>query len=346
MSAVMLILRTYPFLLLRLAVNVIVLVPIVWVFTFGVEKGREWLGVNTVLTDFAFGYCALSLTMLVIDFSRKYINHLIRYAQIASMTDLLCESDEVSFSKGWRTMMTRFGSVSALYFADKLMSKAINQVASWIIDNGKFIPDSVKTGTLARVISSIVKTAVLHVDEVVVSYMYRRPELSVWEGIGKGISLYFQSWKSLLKAAFFSVLWVKVFGWAMNLIVWIFAIWYLWDKGVSSIIIFVLTYKIVAFLVRDTLLHPYQSASMLIGFYEVSKNREPEPAMEEKLSAISESFDSILDLNRDESFSEKVSSMITEGMSRNTEDSTILDQLGKLVDATKKKGGPADGTDG
>jgi hypothetical protein len=342
-SVVGLMIRTYPFIFLRLLVNVLIVWPAYEAVLWGIDTGRKLTNVDLLVADLLFGWIGLAAFIIYIEFARKFTIHLIRYAQIACVTELITNNEIKGSSLvfGFRTMLSRFGTVAIMYLANNLMTKAVSQVSGWIVENGKFIPAIFKKGLLANLVSSTIKTVVFNVDEIVVSYLYKNKEMPLWEGTTNGISLYVQSWQSVLKSAFLSVLWLKVFGIVLALSIWSYGIWYLWGGGIKSMLVFFFVYKIVSVLIKSTLVEPYQSISMLVGFYEAKADSKEPMDLSEKLSEVSSEFKQMLLKGRTQSadLSEKLASLVTGEMSNSTEEVSMLGKLDKLIGAGKGSSG-------
>jgi len=248
------------------------------------------------ITDIAFGYAGLALFIGYIGFARKYTTHLVRYAQIASVTAIVTDKTIKGSMMlyGFKMLFSRFGTVSMIYFSDRLISAALREVSEWILEHGDFIPSFLKSGFLSKLFSSTLRTVIFSVGEIVVSYMYNNKDLSFWEGISDGISLYVRSWKSILKAAFFSVLWLKVFAFFINISLFVFLVWYSWGLGVVTLFWYLILYRIIIMILNATFVEPYQSISMVLGFYENKKDKQDIANLSDTLQGVSSAFKDML----------------------------------------------------
>lgn len=345
MSPVRLLWSTYQFLFLRLIINMVSIIPGYFAIVWGVKFFRRLTGLEGLLiADIMFGYIGLVVFIVYINFTRKFTTHLIRYAQVASATEIIRTGDPnaAGLLYGFRAMFHRFGSVTGMYFADRLMNSAFHKVSAWVMENTDFIPEVFKKGFLVKLLNSVVRTVIFHVDEVVVSHMYRNRDITAWEGIAQGIELYFRSWKTVLKSAFMTALWLKLFSWAFHIFVLGLGVFYLWGSGFQEILTFFITYKIIATLLRSTLLEPYQTMSMLLGFYVTRHDEVSDTTVSDKLQDIAVSLREILRKGKtsDANLADQLAGVVTEGMSKNDEGHKVMSDAGeilsKMLDSSNK----------
>jgi hypothetical protein len=336
-SVVGLMLKTYPFLFIRLVVNLAAIYPAYLCVVGAIKYGREITGTVFILSDILFGWLGLTVFVFYLEFVRRYIVHIIRYAQLAAVTQLITEG-EIKGSVtayGFRKMLDKFGSVSIMFLVDKVMNRAVSQISRWIVEEGNFIPSFLKKGILARFLSSIVRTLVFHIDEVIISYMYKHSEEDLWDSVGKGISLYVKSWKSILKAAFFSILWMKIFSILTRGTILIYGVWLFYGYGVQALFIFFLFYKALMSFLKATFVEPYTSISMVVGFYESNPQEDGLANVTDKLKEISDEFKSIILRGRGDkrSLGDKIAEEFTGNLS--SDGSSVLDDLQRLVEGKK-----------
>jgi hypothetical protein len=336
MGAFRLMCLTYQFLILRLVVNLAAIIPGFYAIRWGVSFFRKLTGLEGLLiADIMFGYIGLVVFIIYIELARKFLGHLIKYAQVASATELLNSGDvkAASLSFGFKEMLKRFGSVSAMSLADAVMRAAFTKASEWVVDKATFVPEIFKKGMLVTLFKTVVKTVLFHVDEIVVSHMYRNPDLSAWEGIVEGVQLYFKSWKTVLKSAFFSTLWLKLFSWVLHSVIVISAIVMLWSSGAKTLLVFLITYKIVTVLLKSTLLEPYLTMSMLVGFYNTEHGELGDNSIKDRLLEVVGGAKSMLFSGKrnDSEVVESLTSLITDSMKDTDDTEEIMSDASDIL---------------
>jgi hypothetical protein len=291
-----LLIKTYPFLLLRFLCGAAALVPGYFAIKWGIDAGRELTGVNLLLTDFLFAYIGIAAFIMYIEFVRKAMLHMISYAHVGSMTGYIAgrKGREYGVGFGFKLMLSRFGSVSAMFVANKIMRKVVGDVSSWIADNDKFIPAYLKKGFIGRMVKGTVEVIVFRVMEVIVSYLYINKDTGLWQGVLQGASLYIQSWKLVFKNSFLATLWVKLFSVVLNFIALLTFVWVMWGSSLLDIAVMFIFYKIVAALARMSLLEPYQTAYMLIAFHKSMKAIEVDEEIADRVDSVYDQFKDVL----------------------------------------------------
>lgn len=337
-----LLIKTYPFLILRFILVALLYLPGYLSLEWGMQLGRRLTGIDLFVFDFMFAYCGFVFFLFYYRVAKMLLLHVLQYAQVGAMTAVLLEK-EVKGSLlvyGFKQLLGRFGTVSAMFVAERFMFKVVKEVSSWIIEKGKFLPSFLREGFLSRWVGKSLELTVYHVLEAIVSYLYANPKMNLWEGAIKSTSLYVQSWKSVLKSAFLNTLFMTIFGKVASLIMLVTTIVLAWDKGLLTILAIVITIKITASLLRTAFVEPYETASMLIGFHEGIAGKEPSENIMERLSGSSDKFKRLIFKGKDEGseFAEKVAHNITEELS--PEGDGVFDNIpGWVGDLFKKKGG-------
>lgn len=290
-----LLLKTYEFVFFRFILCLGVFYPGYKAIMWGINKGREWFGINLFVADLLYGYCGLAAFILFISLFRSIVLHYLQYAQVASMTALL-EGEEIQESlvkHGFKTMMSRIGSVSLLYVSDNLLKKVVKEVSSWLLQEGNIVPAFLKKGLFSRIVSDSFKTIVYCASEVMASYLYVNKDVGTIEGAMKATSLYVQSWKTVLKSAFMNTIYIKILGKLISWTVIGLFVWLMWGQGFKVILATYIAVKVLGYLLKVSLVEPYQVASMLVGYYQGAKSKEPS---EEIMAVVAENSDSFKDL--------------------------------------------------
>ena len=330
--------KTYGFLILRFLVSLGVIFPGYFIAIWAIKLGRKWSGLDLLVTDLLFAYCGIAGMAIYFSAGKKLSLHFINYAHIAGMTGVINGTlkEKSSVRYGISLVFSRIGPVSFMFVADKFLRKVLNRISKWILENSKIIPDSFKKGFISRFVGDSIKSLIFSVLPVTTSYLYMHKDEKFWDGTLKAISLYLQSWKQTMKAAFLNTLWIKVFGKVVNIVIFVVFMVQLWGEGIQQIITYYIFYKFILFVLKETFMEPYQMASMLVGFHEGCKDKEPKP---EALNSIEDLSSKIKDtvFNKKESSDELINNVVEAITSALPED--LLGRYGKVIDKIFSRGG-------
>lgn len=220
LTAVGLLIKTLPYVVMRFAI--LVAATVVTVFWFGVtfggaallgEKIHPWIGWAWLFTG--CGVYGWIWSMLI-----RYGLYLIKCGHIAVLTELITtgavnHGNDSMFSYGKRIVTERFSQVHALFALDVLIEgvvRTFNRTLGWI---SSIIPIP-GLQLLTQLVTSVLHAATTYIDETIFSYNIARGEDNPWRGGRDGIIYYCQNNKEILKTA----AWCVVFDYLLTAIAW------------------------------------------------------------------------------------------------------------------------------
>lgn len=219
-TAFALLLKTLPYALVRLGIDVgcTVGVVVAWAVAFG---GAAFLSKH--VAD-AAGIVWLLLCAGAVGgvwrFFLRYFLYLAKCGHIAVLTELLTRGQigngsEGMFSYGRRVVTERFTEVNVLFAVDALVKgvvSAFNRSLDWV---AQLLPlpglDSV-----AKVVNAVVRAATTYIDETLFSYHLARGDENPWAAARDGLIYYGQNCREVLKTA----VWVVVLDKVLTAVAW------------------------------------------------------------------------------------------------------------------------------
>jgi hypothetical protein len=141
----------------------------------------------------------------VITLIKRYVLYMIKAGHVAVITELIHKGklpdgiNQVEYGKNIVTKM--FKEVSVLFLVDQIVSgiiRVFNKVVVTIFD----IVPLPGLDALGKLVASVINFSLTFVDESILSYNLSRPNENVWESAKRGLILYAQNWKPILKSAF------------------------------------------------------------------------------------------------------------------------------------------------
>jgi hypothetical protein len=292
------VLRTMPFVLLRLAVYLGIGVAYLFAIgagavvgygfghfaggTEGPEGGAFWGGL------IGFGVISAALYL-----AREYILYLVKAAHIAVLVELYdgraIPDGQGQLAYGAKTVKTHFAASSVLFGVDQIIKGVLRALFRTINFFTAFLPIPALQ-SLLRLAESIVRMSLTYVDEIILAYLIRTRTANPWETAKDGLILYAQNYKHFLKNA----VWLSVFLWLLTAAIFIVLIgpaaallalvpghFFAW--GFAFAFIF-------AWGLKAALLEPIAIASLMQVYFKTIDGQTPNPEWEARLDSVSKRF--------------------------------------------------------
>jgi hypothetical protein len=296
--SVAIVLRTLPFVLLRMAVYFGI--GFLYLVTIGLGAvlgyGFGHLGTNPdapVGGAFWGGLLGFGITSAALYFAREYILYLVKAAHIACMVELLdgrsIPAGQGQLGFGAKFVETHFTEASVLFGVDQIIKAVLRSLFGIINFFSAFLPIPALQ-QLLRVAEAIVRMSLTYVDEVILAYLIRTRTKNPWNTAKDGLILYAQNYSHFLKNA----IWLSIFLWLCT--VAIFAVIVgpfaglaalipsgasLWGVGLA--IIFALAFK-------AAILEPIAVAALMQVFFKTIEGQTPNAEWEQRLDGASRRF--------------------------------------------------------
>ena len=292
-----LMLKTLPFVLLRIAVYFGV--TLAYVLVTGAGAGIGWgiggLGssgfqASATLWGGVIGFGAVGAVMYL---AREYILYTIKAGHIAVLIKLLDSEplphgrSQIAYAR--EEVKKRFVQASVLFGVDQLIKGVLRAITGLVrgVMGVLPIPGAQK---VVSIIHSVLRVAVGFVDEVILAYAIRTQSNNAWASAQTGLILYAQNYKPMLKNA----AWLALIVYGLSLVVFLImlapaalAVYLIPGAWSAGGIIFAL---IFAWAVKAALLEPFAITCMMDVYFRTIEGQTPDPAWETKLDSMSNKF--------------------------------------------------------
>ena len=293
--ALSMVMRTLPFVALRLAVYVGI--ALAYTFAVGVGAGIGWtfgyLGASAdahAQTAFWGGLIGFGLVSAVFYFAREYILYLIKAAHIAVLVQLLdnkpVPTGQNQISYGAAFVKTHFTESSVLFGVDQLIKGVLRGLFGTINFFTAFLPIPALQ-QLIRIAEAFVRMSLTYVDEIILAYLIRTETRNPWATARDGLVLFAQNYTHFLKNA----AWLSVFMWFFTLA--IFIVLLLPAAGLVALFhtywAFLLA-LVFAVAVKKAVMEPIAIAALMQVYFQEIQGQTPNPEWTGRLEQVSGKF--------------------------------------------------------
>lgn len=299
-QVISLLMRTLPFLVLRLAVYMGITVA--YIILTGTGAGLGWLVGKTVSTGstgaFWGGLTGFGLTSGILYWAREYLLYMVKAGHIAVLVELLQDKPipdgRGQIEHGHRVVKERFAESSVLFGVDRLVAgilRVFNR-ATMRIANILPIPG---LEPVVKVANAVVTTSLTYVDEVILAHNIRVGSTNPWATSRDAVVLYAQNYKTILKNAAFLTLII----WGLTLLIFVVvfapvaALVGLFP-GVAGFWTFALA-AVTAWALKAALVDPLAMTALMQVYFKVTEGQMPDAEWTAKLEKMSGKFRTLKD---------------------------------------------------
>jgi len=292
-----LMLRTLPFVLLRVAVYFGVAVA--YVLATGTGAGIGW-GVGgfgdegfRASTTFWGGLVGFGLTAAVMYLLREYILYVVKAGHIAVLIKLLDGEQmpegrsQIAYAR--KEVSQRFAQTSVLFGVDQLIKGVLRAITGLVRGIVSILPVP-GAQQLVSILQAFLRIAVGFIDEVILAYAIRTGSTNAWSSAQTGLILYAQNYKPMLKNA----AWLALIVYGLSFLVFLvmlapaaLAVYLMPGAWSAGGLIFALLF---AWAVKAALLEPFAITCMMDVYFRTIEGQVPDPAWEAKLENLSGKF--------------------------------------------------------
>jgi hypothetical protein len=293
-----LVLRTWPFVVFRMIVYFGITLG--YIVATGTGAGVGY-GVGHVTGDagdpfaFAFwgGAIGFGLVGIVVYWIREYILYIVKAGHIAVMVHLIegrpipGGQGQISYAK--EVVTARFGQANVLFVVDQLVKGALKAITTLIAGFAAAVPLPGLQG-LAAFVNSVIRMSITYVDEIILGYGIREGGDRPFETAARGVVLYAQNGKRLVKNA----IWLSLFMWGIALVVFLMMIapaagllYYMPGQlaGWGFVVALVFTWAFSA-----AFIEPFCIAALMQVYFRSIAGQTPDPQWERRLTESSKQF--------------------------------------------------------
>ena len=295
-----LLLRTLPFLVLRLLVYMGI--TLAYIVLTGAGAGIGWLVGSAASTGsagaFWGGLAGFGLTSGLMYWAREYLLYLVKAGHIAVLVELL-DGKPIPGGRGQIDYATsvvkqRFAQSSVLFGIDQLVKGILRVFTRITLSVATLLPIP-GLAPLMKLANAVITTSLTYVDEVILAHNLRMASTNPWASSRDAVVLYAQNYKALLKNAVF----LTFIAWALTLAIFLVvfapvaALVGLFP-GVAGFWTFALA-AVTAWALKAALVDPFAMTALMQAYFKLTAGQTPDPAWSAKLESMSGKFRELKD---------------------------------------------------
>ena len=293
------ILRTLPFILLRLVVYVGI--AIAYIFAVGIGAfvgfglGHLWSSPDAPMGGaFWGGLIGFGVTSAILYLAREYLLYLVKAAHIAVLVEIMdghpVPADQTQIGYGANFVKTHFAESSILFGVDQVVKAVLRAIFRTINFLAMFLPIPAFQNLL-RIAEAVVRMSLTYVDEVILAYLIRTRTANPWQTAEDGLILYAQNYEYFLKNA----VWLSLFMWGTTILIFIFLLGpvgaLVWMLPGSAAGWWAFAFALIlALALQKAVLEPLAIASLMQVFFKTIEGQRPDPEWSARLSQASAKF--------------------------------------------------------
>jgi hypothetical protein len=292
------ILRTMPFIVLRLLVYLAIAVAYVFAIGLGAGIGFGFghLGHSPDAPAAGAGWGGLigfGLVSAVLYLAREYLLYLVKAAHIAVLVEILdnkpIPQGQGQIAFGTSFVRTHFAESSVLFGVDQIVKGVLRALMRTLNFFTAFLPIPALQ-TAVRIAEAIIRMSLTYVDEIILAWLIRTRTANPWDGARDALVLYAQNYKHFLKNA----VWLSVFMWVTTVVIFVFLL-----APAAALVYFIPTAGgwwvagfalIFAIALKKALLEPLAIASLMQVFFKTVEGQTPDPEWSARLTTASAQF--------------------------------------------------------
>ncbi|HBZ45641.1 MAG TPA: hypothetical protein DEO85_16680 [Maritimibacter sp.] len=294
--------HTLPFILLRMAVYFGITLG--YILVTGIGAGVGW-GVGgfgdadfRATTTAWGGLAGFGIFGAVMYWAREYILYIVKAGHVAVLVELLdgkpLPEGRGQIAHATAVVKDRFGQASLLFALDQLVKGVIRAITGLVrgILTVLPIPGAQQLGSI---LSAFLRVAVGFIDEVILAYAIRSRSDDAWLSARKGLVLYGQNYKPMLKNA----AWLALFVYGLSILVFLvmlapaaLVVYLIPGAWAAGGVIFAILF---AWSVKAALLEPLAITCMMQVYFQAIEGQEPNPDWDAKLEQMSGKFRKLKD---------------------------------------------------
>ena len=222
MQAIGLMMKTLPFIILRLVIYFGI--TLAFILVTGTGSGIGWgIGVFgdsefQATSSFLGGFIGFGLTAGAIFLAREYILYMVKAAHIAVLVELMDGKElpqgRSQISHGQKVVKERFVEANVLFALDRIIQGVLSAITGLAQGIASFIPIP-GLRQIVGIFRAFLKIAVGFIDEVILAYAIRTRSENPWDSARTALILYGQNHKIMLKNA----AWLMVIIYGLSILV-------------------------------------------------------------------------------------------------------------------------------
>ncbi len=301
-SALGMMVRTMPFILLRMAVYFGITLG--YVLITGVGAGIGW-GIGgfgddefRATTTAWGGFAGFGIFGAIMYWAREYILYIVKAGHIAVLIELIdgnpMPQGRSQVAHAAAVVKQRFPQASVLFAVDQLIKGVVRAITGLVRGLLTILPVP-GVQQVAGILSAFLRVAVGFVDEVILAYAIRTKSDSAWMSAKEALVLYGQNYKPMLKNA----AWLAIIVYGLGFLVFLvmlapaaLVVYMMPGAWAAGGVVFALLF---AWSVKAALLEPFAITCMMQVYFKTIEGQHPNPEWEAKLEQMSGKFRKLKD---------------------------------------------------
>ncbi len=194
--------KTFPFVLLRLGVGILLGVLTILYFGFVVGAGYMLYQSGTVSGWLAIIGLVASLLLFALGWRlvSRYVLYLVKAAHIAVIAHVIKTGDvpDNQLRYGKTQVKDHFVEASSLFALDQVLKAVIKQFNKAVVSVAGFFGAVPTLKQLIKMAGKAVALAASYIDEAIIAYVFMVDEDNNWAAAKDGVVLYAKNWKPVL----------------------------------------------------------------------------------------------------------------------------------------------------
>ena len=299
-----LLMRTLPFLLLRIVVYIGI--TIAYVLAVGIGGGMGYLfgkiGGNSGGGAGIGGFVGFAIVSGLLYWARQYLLYLVKAGHIAVLVELLdgrpipAGKGQIDYATGivkqhFATSSVLFGLHQLVRGILRVFNRITVSIASWLPIPGLDV--------VVKLVDAVINTGLGSLDQVILAQILRQKAQNPWAVARDSIVLYAQNYKGVLKNAAF----LTFIIWGLTLLIWLLV-----AAPIAGLIglfhvhagfwTFVLA-LIAALSLKAALIDPFAAVALIQVYDKITAGQTPNPDWVAKLDSMSAKFRELTQKARD-----------------------------------------------
>lgn len=296
-GALGLMVRTLPFILLRMAVYFGITLGYVLVTSVGAGAGYgvggfgdEGFQASATMWGGLAGFGIFGTMMY---WAREYILYIVKAGHIAVLIELIdgkpMAHGRSQIAHATAVVKERFPQANVLFAIDQLIKGVVRAIAGLVRGILVILPVP-GARQLGGIVSAFLRVAVGFVDEVILAYSIRTNSENAWMAAKEALVLYGQNYKVMLKNA----AWLAIIVYGLSFLVFLLmlapaalVVYLMPGAWAAGGVVFAVLF---AWSVKAALLEPFAITCMMQVYFKTIEGQQANPEWEAKLEQMSAKF--------------------------------------------------------
>jgi len=288
-------LRTWPFIVLRIAVYFGI--ALLYIVSTGagssvgylITASSEEVAMGTAYGAFA-GFAGASGLLY---WAREYVLYLVKAGHLSALVNLydgepIPDGREMVVQAS-AEVKKRFAESSTLFGLDQLIKGSLRVIGGTLNTIASLLPIPY-LGSLISLVNRVIRMSLTFTDEVILAYLLRNESNNSWHSARDGLVLYAQNYKHLLKNA----VWLSLFTWMLSIVLFVVllapAAMIVTLTPAESAVWPTVIALLLAWSCKQALLEPIAMYALLQVYFKAIEGQVPDQSMTEKLDKLSAGF--------------------------------------------------------